>query len=809
MKFGRYAGAVHVFLFLSIAVNCASAIKVDCSHTSAVCTCENPASSDDDTCEFTLVVEHLQTFTRYEVTESGTTRGTAGRVWYIDDQTGEFKPHQLPEGSSICGSDIGETDTTCTEPFAVDGYTFRSFITVNGRMPGPTLIVEKDKYVVVHVLNQLASEATSIHWHGMHQLNTHWMDGVEHVTQCGIAPGTNFTYIFQAKQTGTHWYHSHSGAQRTEGLFGALIVKEDEAMLQNAMDTTGYQFQDLPEQHTLTLLDWQKENSIDLFTQIHSGIRFFDEDKVPVDSTQPMSRTYSVDGAEVGPVPYWSGLINGKGKHQSVNYIQSRLSIFTVDPDSMYRFRLIGAQSLFAYRLSVDEHQMILFAMDGVIINPVTVDYIILHSGERYDFLLQTKSSAELDTIQRNNFIIRAETLEVESEGGVSLTTTNNAEAILHYRITDPDSAPESTEYESIASNSLPVENRCTETEKCLAFNCPFKDYPPSYNINCTHVHRMTTLFPLKAEELPDLVVDDEDKVFLNFGFEGVRQTSAINARNMKLPSAPLGLLTSKQREDIKEKEFCKSLEDSSVCNRSNAAISPKCTCTHVKEITKDHSIQMVFTALGPNPTDITNFLFAHPVHLHGHYFHVLDIQFGTYDSNARLVGGNTDIDCGDPSKTELCNVPKWKNEMTDFSYEKEGSVDPNSPLKDTVLIPAGGYAVVYFKANNPGYWFLHCHIEVHQLEGMGVVISEAVDEATKAPTDLIRNCGNFSLSLEQFKAARDRTRAGETPGGTASTGGTTGTRGTDAGKAGLVQYSLLVVIGCFVGWAFALTAHQ
>ena len=48
------------------------------------------------------------------------------------------------------------------------------------------------------------------------------------------------------------------------------------------------------------------------------------------------------------------------------------------------------------------------------------------------------------------------------------------------------------------------------------------------------------------------------------------------------------------------------------------------------------------------------------------------------------------------------------------------------APLKDTVIIPAGGYAVVYFRANNPGYWFLHCHIEVHQLEGMAVVINDS-----------------------------------------------------------------------------------
>ena len=73
------------------------------------------------------------------------------------------------------------------------------------------------------------------------------------------------------------------------------------------------------------------------------------------------------------------------------------------------------------------------------------------------------------------------------------------------------------------------------------------------------------------------------------------------------------------------------------------------------------------------------------------------------------------------------------------------------------MLIPFGGYAVLYFTADNPwpGYWFLHCHIEVHQLEGMGVIISEAVDKATSPPEGMQQQCGNFTLSLEEFKRAQ------------------------------------------------------
>ena len=80
------------------------------------------------------------------------------------------------------------------------------------------------------------------------------MDGVAHITQCPIVPYTNFTYSFKPDQVGTHWYHAHSRAQRTDGLFGALIIKSDDEFtgtdLENIVDT----FEDHPEEHTIFLI---------------------------------------------------------------------------------------------------------------------------------------------------------------------------------------------------------------------------------------------------------------------------------------------------------------------------------------------------------------------------------------------------------------------------------------------------------------------------------------------------------------------------------------------------------------------------
>ncbi|XP_019859411.1 PREDICTED: laccase-2-like, partial [Amphimedon queenslandica] len=216
----RLSMLFEVFCLIFLSHQQVIAEVVICNHNTPVCKC---TTASDEACEFTFDIEMLQTFTRYLLDDDKDSRGTAGSVWHINN--GEWEP--VDPTDTLCGNSTNsEESKRCTQPFGVDGYTFRSFIAVNGHIPGPTLIVTEGQLVKVNVINRLASESVSVHWHGMHQRNSNWMDGVEHVTQCGIPPGTNFTYIFKAEQYGTHWYHSHSGAQRTDGLFGALIVKE-------------------------------------------------------------------------------------------------------------------------------------------------------------------------------------------------------------------------------------------------------------------------------------------------------------------------------------------------------------------------------------------------------------------------------------------------------------------------------------------------------------------------------------------------------------------------------------------------------
>lgn len=130
--------------------------------------------------------------------------------YYLDQSDMSIQPVPLQNYSHIIG---------------LDGYQ-RIIPLINGSMPGPTIEVYEGTEIIVHVMNKMANEATSIHWHGLYQQGTPWMDGVSGITQCAISPGQSFTYRFIANPIGTHWYHSHHGIQRPDGLFGALIIHE-------------------------------------------------------------------------------------------------------------------------------------------------------------------------------------------------------------------------------------------------------------------------------------------------------------------------------------------------------------------------------------------------------------------------------------------------------------------------------------------------------------------------------------------------------------------------------------------------------
>ena len=142
-------------------------------------------------------------------------------------------PNGYPWGTKTCNNTNPYTDppntgvirtydfTIARGNIAPDGVN-KSVLLVNGQFPGPMIEANWGDTVQVTVHNRIANpaEGTALHWHGMLQKDTPWEDGIPAVGQCPIAPGSSFTYQFQADLYGTSWYHSHYSAQYAGGLSG-------------------------------------------------------------------------------------------------------------------------------------------------------------------------------------------------------------------------------------------------------------------------------------------------------------------------------------------------------------------------------------------------------------------------------------------------------------------------------------------------------------------------------------------------------------------------------------------------------------
>ena len=118
--------------------------------------------------------------------------------------------------------------------------------TINGGVPGPELRLREGQDVLLRVHNGMDVD-TSIHWHGL--LVPPGMDGVPGVSFPGIRPGTTFEYRFPIRQSGTYWYHSHSGFQEQTGIYGPIVIEPREP--------EPYDYQ---REFTIVLSDWTFEN---------------------------------------------------------------------------------------------------------------------------------------------------------------------------------------------------------------------------------------------------------------------------------------------------------------------------------------------------------------------------------------------------------------------------------------------------------------------------------------------------------------------------------------------------------------------
>lgn len=283
---------------------------------------------------------------------------------------------------------------------------YRPMMLINSQFPGPLIECNEGDTIVVHIDNQ-AANATSIHWHGIYQNGSNWMDGTVGITQCPIAPGRKFTYEFKILgQSGTYWYHSHQGTQASDGLLGPLIVhSREEQSLQRINYTTDQIIMIQDHYHDLTgaLL-----------------MRYLEPDR---ENAEPVPDGALINGINMRDCDILS--------NRKCDNSTSSIPRFDLAKNQNHRLRFINVGAFAEFQIQIDEHEFAVTEADGTDVEPVYFHRLNISPGQRYSIVI----TASVDSAE--SFWLRARmvtacfaeknpNLESEIRGIIEYTTSSH-----------------------------------------------------------------------------------------------------------------------------------------------------------------------------------------------------------------------------------------------------------------------------------------------------------------------------------------------------------------------------------------------
>ncbi|KAL8790997.1 MAG: hypothetical protein Q9195_006071 [Heterodermia aff. obscurata] len=280
-----------------------------------------------------------------------------------------------------------ELDATDGLAINADGLDFPLAKLFNRQYPGPWIQACWGDTITVKINNWMkvdGGNGTSIHWHGIRQLNTMHMDGVNGLTQCPIAPADSFTYSFKAHQYGTSWYHSHYSVQYADGLVGPLtlhgptIIPYDEAI--DPLLMTDWSHNSAFE--AIQLSENQFRNASILLNGKGNATRYNS-------TTTPLKFTHDIP--EPHTIYFDSKKINGRPRR--------------------YLLRLINTSFASSFIVTIDHHRMQVVTADFVPIHSYTTKSVMVAIGQRYHVIVEADPESYDDPehpyTKEKNFWIR------------------------------------------------------------------------------------------------------------------------------------------------------------------------------------------------------------------------------------------------------------------------------------------------------------------------------------------------------------------------------------------------------------------
>ncbi|AKF25278.1 copper resistance protein CopA [Sulfurovum lithotrophicum] len=260
--------------------------------------------------------------------------------------------------------------------------------TINGQIPGPTLVWQEGDTVTIHVTNHL-KKSSSIHWHGI--ILPYQMDGVPGISYKGIAPGETFTYRFKVHQHGTYWYHSHSGYQEQTGMYGAIVIKP------RKREPFRYD-----KDYVVLLSDWSDEKPTSIYRKLKLSSDYYNFNQRTVGDffsevkkkgfgkafdDRKMWNTMRMSDRDLSDVTgyTYTYLMNGQNPATQFKALFKK--------GEKIRLRFINGAAMSFFDVRIPGLKMTVVSADGNHIKPVKVDEFRIGVAETYDVIVEPTSN--------------------------------------------------------------------------------------------------------------------------------------------------------------------------------------------------------------------------------------------------------------------------------------------------------------------------------------------------------------------------------------------------------------------------------
>lgn len=576
----------------------------------------------------------------------------------------------LTVGALSSGAATVEYHLTIAEKMVNFSGNSRPALAVNGTIPAPTLTFHEGDLARIHVTNAMKEDA-SIHWHGM--LIPNRMDGVPYVTYPPIKPGETFDYVFPIRQHGTYWYHSHTRLHEQQGVYGALRILPRNGGVSGDIDRAVV-LSDWTDENPQEVLRWLKRGSEWPALQRGTSQTVLGALRAGKEGDYWKRELLRMPPMDLSDVAYDRFLADGEPEHH-----------IAAKPNETVRVRIVDGSSSTFFLLQFAGGPLTIVSADGQDVVPLKKDRFLIAVAETYDVLVRPPGPGAFE-------------LRATAQDGSAWTSIWIGSGERH----PAPSVPHANLYNAMGKlkpeNIFALTPGGTMGMPDREVNAGKFDKPGVMGGTMTMEEMMGMKMGGKMKMEHDTPMKGKMKMggmSMDHGDAAVEEDTSANPYNGKKHTwdfAPLGPdVSSRQPLAMDGMGPRPGPPYKDLRSVKRTALSPNRPVRNVRltlegdmeryvwkinnktlyasdsiKIRKGETVRFIM---------INRSMMHHPMHLHGHFF--------------RVINGQGDY----------------------------------SPLKHTVDVPPMQTTVIEFAAEEVGDWFFHCHLLYHLNSGMARVV--------------------------------------------------------------------------------------